>query len=167
MDVLCNGGYHEGTSWHSQTLNTQDTNPHRLSLILRELSWESPFRRNIIVDHFRLVANACKKKIRCGTTERRRHPQPLPLAQATVNDLGGFPSVPYNASFSGIYSASVAVFYPVKKLCFRVHDTQAICAFEGRRGSVHLLGFTQSYTCFHEGVGTQWAAGLTTLPQTS
>ena len=26
-------------------------------------------------------------------------PQPLPLAQAAVNDLGCFPSVPYNASF--------------------------------------------------------------------
>lgn len=161
MDVLCNGRYHEGTSWHSQTLNTKDTNPHRISLILRELSWESLFSRNIIVDHFRLIANACKKKIRCGTAERRSHP-PNPAIGTSYSQWSGvFSLSPLQCFFSGIYSASVAVFHPVKKLYFCVHDTQAVCAFEGRHGSVHLLGSTQSYTCFHEGVGTQWVAVLT------
>lgn len=74
-------------------------NPHIISFMLRELSWESPFKRGITVEHFRLIANACRKNIRRETAERRSHPPPPPLAQAAVNDLGCFPSVPYNASF--------------------------------------------------------------------
>lgn len=88
-------------------------------------------------------------------------PQPPPLAQAAVNDLGCFPSVPYNASFPASIQPQLPYSTQKKKLYFPVHDTQAICAFEGRSGSVHLLGSTQSYTGLHERVGTQWVAGLT------
>lgn len=77
-------------------------NPPRISFILRELSWESPFSRNIIVEHFRLIANACKKKVRCGTAERRSHP-PTPAIGTSRSQRSGvfslFPSVPYNVSF--------------------------------------------------------------------
>lgn len=148
----------DGTHKH---LTHRTPNPPRISFILRELSWESPFSRNIIVEHFRLIANACKKKVRCGTAERRSHPPTPAISTSRSQRSGVFSLSSLQCFFSGIYSASAAVFHPEKKLYFRVHDTQAVCAFKGRRGNVHLLGSTQSYTCFHEGVGTQWVAGLT------
>lgn len=135
-------------------------NPPRISFILRELSWESPFSRNITVAHFRLIANACRKKITSETAERRSHPT-TPAIGTSHQWSGVFSLGPLQCFFSGIYSASAAVFHLEKKLYFRVHDTQAICVFQGRRGNVHLLDSTQSYTGFHEGVGTQWVAGLT------
>ena len=85
-------------------------------------------------------------------------PQPLPLAQAAVNDLGCFPSVPYNASFLASIQPQLPYFTQKRNFIFvfMIHKPYVLSS-----GSVNLIGSTQSYTCLHERVGTQWVAGLT------